>query len=66
MAPVRAATSLYGHARSSDHRTLVGLMDSRAPKNLVMVAMANKLARIAWAGLSNGEDYRPQPSVSTA
>ena len=34
-------------------------LDSRAPKNVVVVAMANKLARIAWAVLSTGEDYRP-------
>jgi transposase len=27
--------------------------------NVVVVAMANKLARIAWAVLSNGNDYRP-------
>ncbi|MCU1225453.1 MAG: transposase family protein [Edaphobacter sp.] len=26
-------------------------LDSRAPKNVVVVAMANKLARIAWAVL---------------
>jgi threonine aldolase len=30
-------------------------LDSRAPKNVVVVAMANKLARIAWAVLSSGE-----------
>jgi transposase len=24
-------------------------LDARAPKNVVVVAMANKLARIAWA-----------------
>jgi len=41
-------------------------LDARAPKNVVVVAMANKLARIAWAVLSSGEDYRPQPSVSAA
>ncbi|WP_311732674.1 transposase [Tunturibacter empetritectus] len=34
-------------------------LDSRAPKNVVVVAMANKLARIAWAVLSSGNDYRP-------
>jgi hypothetical protein len=34
-------------------------LDLRAPKNVVVVAMANKLARIAWAVLSSGEDYRP-------
>jgi transposase len=34
-------------------------LDSRAPKNVVVVAMANKLARIAWAVLSSGNEYRP-------
>jgi hypothetical protein len=34
-------------------------LDARAPKNVVVVAMANKLARIAWAVLSSGEDYKP-------
>ena len=33
-------------------------LDARAPKNVVVVAMANKQARIAWAVLSSGEDYR--------
>jgi transposase len=31
----------------------------RAPRNKVIVAIANKLARIAWAVLAKGEDYRP-------
>jgi transposase len=34
-------------------------LDARAHKNVVVVAMANKLARIAWAVLSSGKDYRP-------
>jgi transposase len=34
-------------------------LDHRAPKNVVVVAMANKLARIAWAVLSRGDEYRP-------
>jgi transposase len=33
----------------------------RAPRNKVVVAIANKLARIAWAVLSSGKDYRHQP-----
>jgi transposase len=36
-------------------------LDARAHKNVVVVAMANKLARTAWAVLSSGEDYRPKP-----
>ena len=41
-------------------------LDARAPKNVVVVAMANKLARIAWAVLSSGQDYRPSPILSAA
>ena len=41
-------------------------LDARAPKNVVVVAMANKLARIAWAVLSSGQNYRPLPSVAAA
>ena len=33
----------------------------RAPHNKVVIAIANKLARIAWAVLSSGRNYRHQP-----
>src|ERR1051326_2231052 len=36
-------------------------LSQRAPRNKVVVAIANKLARIAWAVLSSGKDYRHQP-----
>jgi hypothetical protein len=35
-------------------------LDARAHKNVVIVAMANKIARIAWAVLSSGNEYRPE------
>jgi transposase len=38
----------------------------RAPHNKVVVAIANKLARIAWAVLSSGKDYRHQPLQQAA
>jgi NADPH:quinone reductase-like Zn-dependent oxidoreductase len=41
-------------------------LDARAPKNVVVVAMANKLARIAWAVLSSGQDYRPTANAVAA
>src|SRR6202140_3259817 len=41
-------------------------LDARAPKNVVVVAMANKLARITWAVLSSGEDYRPTGNAVAA
>jgi transposase len=33
-------------------------LEARAPRNVLVVAMANKLARITWAVLSSGEQYR--------
>jgi transposase len=42
------------------HRLLV-----RAPRNKVIVAIANKLARIAWVVLSSGNEYQ-HPSLSAA
>lgn len=33
-------------------------LERRAPRNKVVVAVANKLARIAWAVLSTGNEYR--------
>jgi transposase len=41
-------------------------LEARAPHNVLVVAMANKLARIAWALLSSGEDYRTLPSLTPA
>ena len=41
-------------------------LSQRAPRNKVVVAIANKLARIAWAVLSTGKDYRHQPLQMTA
>jgi transposase len=39
-------------------------LESRAHANVVAVAVANKLARIAWAVLVKGENYRPNPAFS--
>jgi transposase len=38
----------------------------RAPRNKVVVAIANKLARMAWAVLSSGKEYQHQPLQMTA
>jgi hypothetical protein len=38
----------------------------RAPINVVITAAANKLARIAWAVLSSGQEYRPTVSPMPA
>ena len=36
-------------------------LELRAPRNKVIVAVANKLARIAWAVLSSGNEFRTTP-----
>ncbi|RZU35758.1 IS110 family transposase [Edaphobacter modestus] len=41
-------------------------LEGRAPRNVLIVAMANKLARIAWAVLSTGQDYRVVPAETAA
>lgn len=41
-------------------------LEARAPRNVLIVATANKLARIAWSVLSTGEDYRGQPPFMEA
>ena len=43
-----------------------GQLQSRAAKNVVTVALANKLARIAWAVLSSGERYQMKPAAIAA
>ena len=39
---------------------------ARAPRNKVIVAIANKLARIAWVVLSSGNEYQHQPVAAAA
>ena len=55
--------------RSKRERIAMGswltALEARAPRNVLIVAAANKLARIAWAVLSSGQDYRAvQQSVA--
>jgi transposase len=41
-------------------------LEARVPRNVLIAATANKLARIAWAVLSTGQDYRAVPDVISA
>jgi hypothetical protein len=38
----------------------------RRPRKLAAVALANKMARTAWAMMISGEAYRRQPSAARA
>jgi transposase len=44
--------------------TWLGRMMARKPKMLVAVALANRMARTAWALLRKGEDYRDPTTVA--
>ena len=44
----------------------LGQLTARAHRNVVCVALANKLARIAWAVLATGQDYRPPELTAVA
>lgn len=48
--------------RLKRERSLIGAwmsgLEARAPRNVLIVAMANELARITWVVLSSGNDYR--------
>ena len=41
-------------------------LERRAHRNVLILAMANKLARIAWAVLSTGKEYRALPNLTPA
>src|SRR5271170_1711582 len=41
-------------------------LERRAPVKVVITAAANKLARVAWAVLSSGDEYRPPTSAMAA
>jgi transposase len=63
---VLGATSLVHYARRKPEQApwINGLL-ARRPVRVVTVAIANKLARTAWALLSRGEEYR-RPSTAAA
>jgi hypothetical protein len=46
--------------------TWLTALEMRAPRNVLIIAMANKLARIAWAVLATGQDYRAVPDAAAA
>ncbi len=58
---VHGARSLVQHLRRDQHElgAWITRLEQRAHRNVVVVAVANKLARIAWAVLAKQETYRP-------
>ncbi len=52
--------------QSSGLNEWLGQLTSRVHRNVAVVALANKLARMAWAVLAKGERYRPPLLAETA
>ena len=63
---VIGATTVLRHARTHPEKNpwLMQLL-ARRPAKVVAVALANKMARIAWAVLAKGGTYRAPASVVT-
>jgi hypothetical protein len=65
---IHGARSVIARVNRDKHRFghWISDLESRAHSNIVSVALANKLARIAWAVLNGGSDYRPTMSIATS
>jgi transposase len=64
---VLGATAVIRHAKPGRPGVSAWLLKllERKPRKLAAVALANKMARIIWAMLTSGEDYRqPKPQVA--
>lgn len=62
---VNGATAVIRHARPGGRNATPWLMKllEHKPRKLAAVALANKMARVAWAMMARGEAYRRQPAA---
>ncbi len=65
---VQCARAVLQHSskQSAGLAAWLGQLTVRAHRNVVCVALANKLARIAWAVLATGQAYRPPAPTAVA
>lgn len=63
---IHGARSVLQHLKRGSHDlgTWMTQLEKRAHKNVVIVAIANKIARIAWAVLSRQESYRSGDAIA--
>ena len=55
---IGASSAAKAAATKGAADTWLGRMLSRKPRMLVVVALANKMARVAWALMAHGGTYR--------
>jgi transposase len=65
---VHGARSLQLHMKRDRHRLGQWLaeLEGRTHKNVAIIALANKLARVAWKVLTSHESYRSMPLLAPA
>ena len=63
---IHGARSVVAHANRDKHvlGPRIRQMEVRTHRNVLVVALANKLARIAWAVLAKGEPFRTAPPAA--
>jgi transposase len=55
----------YAKIHGTGHRPWLAGLLSRRPTKVAAIALANKIARMAWAMMTKGEDYK-QPVALAA
>ena len=63
---IHGACSAFLHLNRENHRigTWITQVEARTHQNVAIVALANKLARIAWAVLAKGNLYCAMPAFA--
>lgn len=54
----------FAKARAATGEAWIRSLQERRPPKVVIIALANKMARIAWALLRRGESFRPATAVT--
>ena len=63
---IHGARSCLKHLNRDNHELGLWMsqLERRSHKNVVVVALANKMARIAWAVLAHQEVYRSSAAIA--
>ena len=56
----------YAKIHGSKHRPWLAALLARKPTKVAAIALANKMARMAWAMMAKGERYRQPVALAAA